>query len=170
MNHAFGCRVALEFGAHRRTVAVADLAQALGLPGQEAKVVSALFTAARPEPVRNPNGEREPTESFPLSSTEETKNVNERVDIYSSLPLPENVGEPAGSRGDPKAERLAVYLAERFNDWKSYAFFLSVARRVPREVVLDALGRALDIPRSEVRRSRAAYFTTIIRRHLAAAR
>jgi hypothetical protein len=172
MNHAFGCRVALEFGAHRRAVAVADLAQALGLPGQEAKVVSALFTAARLDPIHNPNGEREPTESFPLSSTEETKNVNERVDISSSfsLPLAGKGGEPEGNHLGQEAERLAAYLADRLNDWKSHQFFLATARRVPREVILDALARAIDIPQSDVRRSRAAYFTAVIRGYVATPR
>jgi hypothetical protein len=172
MNHAFGCRVALEFGSRRRVVDVADLAQALGLPGQEAKILSALFTAARPDPVGSPSGEREPTESFPLSAPEGTNNVNERVDISSSFscPLPGKGGEPEGNHRGQEAERLAAYVADRLNDWKSHRFFLATARRVPREVILDALARAIDIPQADVRRSRAAYFTAVIRSYVATPR
>jgi hypothetical protein len=73
-----------------------------------------------------------------------------------------------GSRTAPSvddSERLADYLATRLGDEKSLAFYGLVARSVPREVIGDALGRALDVPRHNVRRSRAALFTALIRPH-----
>ncbi len=82
-------------------------------------------------------------------------------------------GVPRGRR-DGRARRgqavdtqcLADYLAKRLDDEKSLAFYQLVARRVPREVVQEALTRALDVPRKDVRRSRAALFTSIVREHL----
>ena len=91
----------------------------------------------------------------------------------SSLPLNDNQklpplwnrGECRGEEGAGLAnhsEALATYLAERLHDWRSLAFYRKVARSLPEEVVRDALSRALDVPRHAIRRSRAAYFTTLI--------
>ena len=169
MIHVFDFRITLELGPHRRVVTLAALAQALGLAGHEAKLRSLLFAAACPEPVHNPFGEKKPTETMGLSSLEETKNGNDNNTIYSSFSFRRN-REDEGSRGEEGgsgSEHLAVYLADRFDDWKSYRFFLLVASSVPREVIREALVRALDVPRRDVRRSRAAYFTALVRPHLA---
>jgi hypothetical protein len=65
---------------------------------------------------------------------------------------------------------FADYLARRLGDEKSLAFYQLVAARVPREVVQDALNRALDVPRKNIRRSRAALFTSIVLPHVRRAR
>jgi hypothetical protein len=57
-------------------------------------------------------------------------------------------------------------LADKLGDTKSMAFFRRVAEVVPAEVIRDALVRALDLRPSDVRRSRAAYFTSLIMPHL----
>jgi hypothetical protein len=63
-------------------------------------------------------------------------------------------------------ERTASYLADKLGDAKSMAFFRRVAEVLAPEVIRDALVRALDLRPSDVRRSRAAYFTSIIMPHL----
>lgn len=169
MNRAFDCRVVLEFGAHRRVVALADLVAALALHGQEARVFSIFFADTFPHAVHTTPGEGGTTGRMGLSSSEETKNENENRYISSSLPF-RDVGEgkeSEGNHGGPPSERLAVYLADRLDDWKSYRFFLGIASSVPREVILDALARALDIPRQSILRSRGAYFTKLVRSYLA---
>lgn len=63
---------------------------------------------------------------------------------------------------------LASYLADCLSDRKSFAFYCEVARVVPADDIERALVAALDVPRRDIRRSRAAYFTAIIKPHLAA--
>jgi hypothetical protein len=70
------------------------------------------------------------------------------------------------TRADNDIDRVAAHLADSLRDWESIVFFRQVARAVPREVIRDALTRALDAPRESVRRSRAALFTHIVRPHL----
>lgn len=65
---------------------------------------------------------------------------------------------------DSDIERLAAHLAAALRDEKSIAFFRIVARAVPREVIRDALVRALDA--ASVRRSRGALFAHLVRPHL----
>jgi len=86
---------------------------------------------------------------------------------------------PFGEDGGPgeetpiavdKSERLADYLADVLRDDKSLAFYKLVAAAVPHEVVREALDRALDVPRHQVRRSRAAIFTALVLPHLRAHR
>jgi hypothetical protein len=64
------------------------------------------------------------------------------------------------------AEQTASYLADKLGDGKSIAFFRRAAEVLPPEVIRDALVKALDLRPSSVRRSRAAYFTSIIMPHL----
>jgi hypothetical protein len=77
-----------------------------------------------------------------------------------------------GSKGEglsarwQAAEQTASYLADKLGDRKSLAFFRRVTEVLPPEVIRDALVRALDLRPSDVRRSRAAYFTSIIMAHL----
>jgi hypothetical protein len=87
-------------------------------------------------------------------------------------------GEEEGCRGGEGAacsssdagavdsQCFADYLSRRFGDEKSLAFYELVVARVPREVVHDALVRALEVPQRDIRRSRAALFTALVRPHL----
>jgi len=65
---------------------------------------------------------------------------------------------------DNNIERVAAHLASALRDEKSIVFFRLVARAVPREVIRDALTRALDA--QSVRRSRGAIFAHLVRPHL----
>lgn len=80
-------------------------------------------------------------------------------------------GKETGSRGEgnPRPHRtvdnlepLAVELADRLGDWKSLRFFRLVARRLPECDVRAALAVALEVPTADVRRSRAAIFTSLV--------
>jgi hypothetical protein len=74
-----------------------------------------------------------------------------------------------GSKGEgirPEVEQTASHLADRLDDGKSLAFYRLVAGYVPAEVIRDSLTRALDVPAVNVRRSRAAYFTSLVRPYL----
>ena len=110
----------------------------LGVPGQEAKLRSRLVLAATcPDDIHRPSGDRNHTEGMGLSLLEETKN-DRNVNISSSpFPLPGKRKESEGNHRGERSERLAAYLADRLDDWKSHRFFLSITKRVPREVVLD---------------------------------
>jgi hypothetical protein len=64
------------------------------------------------------------------------------------------------------AEQTASYLADKLGDAKSMAFFRRVAEVLPAEVIRDALVAALDLRPCDIRRSRAAYFTSLVMPHL----
>jgi hypothetical protein len=66
------------------------------------------------------------------------------------------------------AERTARYLADRLDDAKSLRWYRLVAATLGASSVRDALVRALEVPRGEVRRSRAALFTALVRPLVAA--
>lgn len=66
----------------------------------------------------------------------------------------------------PEIERTACYLADRLDDGHSISFYRLVAESVPNHVIREALTRALDVKAANIRRSRAAYFTSLIRPHL----
>jgi len=80
--------------------------------------------------------------------------------------------EGRGGRGRAvdSSKCFADYLARRLRDEKSTAWYQLVVRVVPREVVQDALARTLDAPRRDIRRSRAALFTSIVLPHVRRAR
>lgn len=90
----------------------------------------------------------------------------------SSGTLVPDPGESTGiARGNDSIEAVdneqhAVYIADAFDDMRSLAWYRLVLRVVPREVVWDAFVRARDLTRSNVRRSRAALFTSIVRHHV----
>ena len=53
-------------------------------------------------------------------------------------------------------------LAQKLNDEKNLAFYKFVVRRLPEEIIRDALMRALDVPQRNIRRSRGALFASIV--------
>jgi hypothetical protein len=69
------------------------------------------------------------------------------------------------SNGD-NSERLARHIAATLHDERSIAWYRLVARRVDHEVIREALTRALDVPARDLRRSRGAVFTALMRPHL----
>jgi hypothetical protein len=90
----------------------------------------------------------------------------------SGLECPPEQGRQAAAKQQaagnlrPEIERTACYLAERLNDGRSLSFYRRVAENVPSDVVRESLVRALDVKAANIRRSRAAYFTSIIRPYL----
>lgn len=73
------------------------------------------------------------------------------------------------ARGHARHEDVpdfARYLADALGDPQSLAFYAKVVSHVPSDVIHQVLRRALELPAAKVRRSRAAYFTTIIGPHL----
>ncbi len=80
-------------------------------------------------------------------------------------------GEGRKRRGYDQTEAVdrrckALVIARQLNDEKNLAFHEFVLRRVPEDVVRDALVRALDVPLRNVRRSRGALFASILAPHL----
>ena len=78
--------------------------------------------------------------------------------------------EGAGGRTERSpqndVERDASYLADAFDAPGSLDYFRVVAATVPQHVLWDAFARAQDVPRTNLRRSRAAIFTAIVRDHV----
>jgi hypothetical protein len=64
---------------------------------------------------------------------------------------------------DSDGDGFASYLADALADAKSLAWYRKVVATLPREVVQDAFARARDARREDIRRSRAALFTSIVR-------
>jgi hypothetical protein len=74
------------------------------------------------------------------------------------------LGEPTVAA---PVDKIAVHLADALLDRRSLRWYRMVAARVPPDVVRDALARALDLAPENVRRSRAALFTSLVRPYLA---
>lgn len=79
---------------------------------------------------------------------------------------PDAAQRRSGERPRPEVERTACHLADRLDDGHSLSFYRRVAECVPADVIHEALTRALDVKAANIRRSRAAYFTSLIRPHL----
>ncbi len=76
----------------------------------------------------------------------------------------------AGAAVEAMIAWLAHELARRLGDPGSLAFYRLVAATVPLRVVRSALDLALELSPREVRVSRGAYFTSLVRPHLAKTR
>jgi hypothetical protein len=141
------------------TLTGAELARIFDSPGIVIRLASVLYSRSRPI-----------TEA--ATGTEET--VGQEATNGGNQ---ENLGqrsfgwvEGSGGRGFPAggqaAEQAASYLADKLGDPRSMAFFRRVAEVLPPEVIREALVTALDLRPADVRRSRAAYFTSLIMPHL----
>lgn len=115
--------------------------------------------------------ERETTEGEDVLNIPETNENG--IYMYTQNPFPLDGVRGSGEEEDrtrnsdaENHEHLAAYLATKLRDEKSMAWYRLVARRVDRSVIQDALMRALDIPARDLRRSRGAVFTAIVRPHL----
>lgn len=170
MTNAFDLAVTLSLGSTRRAVPALELARLLGLPELPAQLLAVLLGQVPEAVIHSPStvaGEHE--RDFLSSETNGNSNLRFRTfsdsgeeELEASRAACElAVLNAAGSSTD--AKRLAGYLADRLDDRKSLAFYALVASVVPREVVSAALASAIDLPARDVRRSRAAYFTAIVR-------
>ena len=154
-------RITLSLGSRTRDVAIAEMAEAFRSPDPCPSLVR-LLLAGHPQAM---NKGRETTERGVLSLP---VTVNDDQDLLPNSFSTVTVGNRRESRGreggEPvdDSEALAAFLAERLRDWRSLGFYRKVARMLPESVVRDALTRALDVPAHAIRRSRGAYFTTLI--------
>ena len=140
----------------------AELAQLLDSPGVVIRLAAVLYSRSRPVVGREGTAKK-----GGAAKQEETNGRNgmENVLGQRSFGWEESRREGVSSRGQA-AERTASYLADKLGDPKSIAFFRRAAEVLPPEVIRDALVKALDLRPSDVRRSRAAYFTSLIMPHL----
>ena len=144
------------------TLTGAELAQLLDSPGIVIRLAAVLYSRTRPATGRE--GTTGMGEAARQVGTDERN--GRKIDSEQRSFWDEGCrGEGAPTRGEA-AEQTASYLADKLGDTKSKAFFRRVAEVVPAEVIRDALVRALDLRPSDVRRSRAAYFTSLIMPHL----
>lgn len=159
MTTDFALRITLELGTQRREFEVAELASVLDLDGLEPALLALLFRGPCPQVANKGRGT--------LGGEVARKESNANGDIYSLVR--EGEERERGCRGKEReegAEALAQYLADRLDDRKSLAFYRRLARTVPAETIRACLVRAIDLPPSSVRRSRAAYFTALCLSHL----
>ncbi len=159
MNPDFALRITLELGTHRREFEAAELTSILALDDLEPALLALLFRGPYPQFVNKRRGGR----GEEASRLE--KNDNDDINSF----VREGEERERGCRGkgrEEEIEALASHLADRLDDRKSLALYRRLARTVPAEVIRDCLGHALDLPRSQVRRSRAAYFTALCLPHL----
>jgi hypothetical protein len=139
------------------TLTGAELAKLVDSPGMVIRLAAVLYSRTRPVTGKGESGGNEEIEDG---------NGTENVLGQRSFGWDERPGGDGVSARAQAAERTASYLADKLGDPKSLAFFRRVAEVLPPEVICDALVRALDLRPTDVRRSRAAYFTSIIMPHL----
>ena len=159
--------VTLELGAVTRTVTGAELARALSTAPIDQALVELVLGEAHPQSIPKRRGTIGGGDSK-LPGNERERFFKNRFRSFAQEEKNLQVGE--GQRtpaADNPADRLASFLADRFDDWKSYGFFLQVSRTLPEHTVRDLLTRALDVPERNIRRSRAALFTALAQKAMA---
>ena len=154
--------ITLSRAGRTSTLTGAELAQLLDSPGIVIRLAAVLYSRSRPI-----TGREGTTGIGEATSQEEP---NERNGKKTHLQQRSFWDEGCRGEGIPAcgqaAEQTASYLADKLGDAKSLAFFRRVAKVVPAEVIRDALVTALDLRPSDIRRSRAAYFTSLVMPHL----
>jgi hypothetical protein len=135
------------------TLTGAELAKLVDSPGMVIRLAAVLYSRTRPIMGKN-------------DALREEETNEENILGQRSFGWEEGSKRQGLSARAQAVERTASYLAEKLGDTKSMAFFRRVAEVLAPEVIRDALVRALDLRPSDVRRSRAAYFTSIIMPHL----
>ena len=161
--------VTLELGARRRTVDATDLSGAT--QRELAKLLFSPHPTAIHTVIHGKEGEGGGWGSASLPGT--IGNEGNQIRFPSVVPgkgKEEGSGEEPSGRDDDDIHSLASYLADALHDRISLRWYELVARTVPYDVVRHALTRALDFRRDEVRRSRAAYFTAIVKPYVARSR
>jgi hypothetical protein len=141
----------------------AELARLLDSPAIVIRLAAVLYSRSRPG-----TGKEVATKNAATVGQQETNEPNERENIRGQCSFAWDGGSKREglSVRTHAAERTASYLADKLGDRKSLTFFRRAVEVLPPEVIRDALVRALDLRPTDVRRSRAAYFTSIIMPHL----
>jgi hypothetical protein len=149
--------IALSRAGRTCTITGAELARLVNSPGMVIRLAAVLYSRSRPISEKgNASRQGEPNE----------QSATESLPGQRSFDWEGRAKGEGGSARKQAAEQTARYLADKLGDTKSLAFFRRAAEVLPPEVIRDALVRALDLRPSDVRRSRAAYFTSIIMPHL----
>lgn len=150
-------QITVALGNRRLTVDAAEFASRMA-SAMEHAIVGLLFESERRF------GERKGT----IGDGERLREILNEANEYCHHPLAFREEGGPGEEGSPHVDNplhVADYLANRLDDEKSLAFYKLVAS-LPREVIRDALMRALDVPARDIRRSRAAIFASLVRPHL----
>lgn len=154
--------ITLSRAGRTSTLTGSELAQLLDSPGIVIRLAAVLYSRSRPI-----TGREGTTGIGEATRQEETDERNgKKTDLQQRSFWDEGCrGEGIPACGQA-AEQTASYLADKLGDAKSLAFFRRVAKVVPAEVIRDALVTALDLRPCDIRRSRAAYFTSLVMPHL----
>ena len=145
-------KITLAASGRSRTFTGAELARVLDSPGIVVRLAAVLY--ARPD---RPAARKGSTGKGEREVPKEEAFPEQRAFCWSEG----STGRPISAR-EQAVERTASYLADKLGDPKSIAFYRRVAEVLPAEVIRDALVKALDLRPANVRRSRAAYFTSLI--------
>lgn len=189
MSAPFALQVTVELGDRRRTLGPVELAAALGMPGLPGRLAAlvlaspkrtAIHSLVHNSPAASARFGKEGDiqgEEGQRSPTDLDESRKEKIDI----PLPHSFSSgrevergKEGCRGGAErdggfaeaVDTLADLLAGELDDARSLRLFRRVVREVPLRKVGWALDIALDLPDKDIRRSRGAYFTTMIKPHL----
>jgi hypothetical protein len=139
-------KITLAASGRSRTFTGAELARLLDSPGIVVRLAAVLYS----RPGRQAAGKR-------TTGREENAAQEQRSFRWNDGARDQSISER-----EQAVERTASYLADKLGDPKSIAFFRRIAEVLPAEVIRDALVKALDLRPANVRRSRAAYFTSLI--------
>jgi len=153
--------VVLRFGGHERALWVGELEASLQVPQLRTRLLALIFSPKNPQIIHEREGGKGVERVPQIPGT-----VNGEKSSFKTVPVREWEGGVGEGRETSAKTASAAHLADALGDWSSIAFFRRVVERVPAEVIREALVAALDVPRKEVRRSRAAYFTAVLRRRL----
>ncbi len=193
MDSPFSLRITIDLGARRRVLGAAEIATLLHDPGLPGRLYALLH--ASPGVVHNPvhnlpsslassgeGGTLRRGEERPVSTDTDMNgsgNDRKKSTSFSDSFIPERdeVGGKgcrgrAGEEGslEPLVDKIALHLAAALDDDRSLRFLRRIANEVPLRTMRWALGIALELEPGEIRKSRAAYFTTLIRPHLRSSR
>ncbi len=155
-------RVTLSLGSRHVTLEAAELATLVSRAIHES-LAAMLF--ASPAPSGERKGALGDGEGLPG-----TPNETNGVCSHSFSFREEGGPGEEGTLPVDSPERLADELARVLDDARSLAFFQRVSIEVDRELIREALTRALDVPLRDVRRSRAAIFASLVLPHMRARR
>lgn len=157
--------ITLTAGTTSRAVTIADMTAALASPDPYSAISRLLFESDPQLANKGKGGWGEEDSRIEITNNDNKYSQEKTLNTVS-------VGEEEGSRGEEGADdaefihSLAEYLADRLQDRHSLAWYRLVAATASHAVIQDALSRTLDVPRSRIRKSRAAYFTALIRPHV----
>jgi len=91
-----------------------------------------------------------------------TRNINNIVNEDKKFSIPYSF---KGFKPETRIELLASDLAKELNDIKSFSFYLSVAKQYPEPFLRKILGDVKELPLKKIKKSRAALFNYLIKKH-----